>query len=350
MRVAILTEGEGSASEAFRVRWLLPALAREGIEATLFPSRPGKYEAMTWQRRLWKFGSAIFHAHRLANRLADFPRLRGFDAVLLQRDLLTYPTAALEWLLMQMHGRIVFDIDDALYLTIHNDGSVTESAARHRKIEEILRGSRAVAAGSRALMDFVRPIQPNVALVPTVVDTDLYRPQAVQNDPPVLGWVGVPSNQAYLRELVPVLRNFPKARVRVVTRHHLRFDLPNVEEVQWSREKEPGQVAAFDVGLSPLPDTPWARAKCGVRLLLYMACGVPPICSPVGANGEIVEDGVTGLHASGLEDWERAIDRLLNDPAERKRLGAAARARVEERYSVPVAARALAALLREAVR
>ena len=73
----------------------------------------------------------------------------------------------------------------------------------------------------------------------------------------------------------------------------------------------------------PLPDDDWTRGKCGFKLLQYMACGLPCVASPVGVNPEIVGD--TGVVS---EDWESGIEQALSMD------GAAARKRIEERYSV----------------
>jgi glycosyltransferase involved in cell wall biosynthesis len=70
-------------------------------------------------------------------------------------------------------------------------------------------------------------------------------------------------------------------------------------------------------------------------LLEYMAAGKAIVATAVGANGQLIEDGVHGLLVPP-GDWARlagAVGRLLDDPCLAARLGSAARRRVEERYS-----------------
>jgi glycosyltransferase involved in cell wall biosynthesis len=74
--------------------------------------------------------------------------------------------------------------------------------------------------------------------------------------------------------------------------------------------------------------------------------GVPTVCSAVGANLEVIEHGVNGLLARTPEDWLAALERLIDDPSLRARLGAAGRRTVEERYSMRRSARALAEVIR----
>jgi glycosyltransferase involved in cell wall biosynthesis len=98
----------------------------------------------------------------------------------------------------------------------------------------------------------------------------------------------------------------------------------------------------------PLPDLPWERGKCGLKLLQYMASWKPAIASPVGVNSIVVEEGVSGFLARNTAEWLAALRRLHADPALRQSMGAAGRARVAKSYSLDVLAPRLAQLLRDA--
>ena len=83
---------------------------------------------------------------------------------------------------------------------------------------------------------------------------------------------------------------------------------------------------------------PWARGKCGFKLIQYMACGVPVVASPVGANVDIVADGELGYLATTTQEWVDALKRLASSPQSGQAMGAAGRTRVEERYCLQVTA------------
>jgi glycosyltransferase involved in cell wall biosynthesis len=73
-----------------------------------------------------------------------------------------------------------------------------------------------------------------------------------------------------------------------------------------------------------------------VSVLEAMAAGLPVVSSRVGGVPELVVDGETGIlvrpgDASALA---AALSSLIADPAERRRLGAAGRARAEERFDL----------------
>ncbi len=74
----------------------------------------------------------------------------------------------------------------------------------------------------------------------------------------------------------------------------------------------------------------------GRSVIEAQAVGVPVIASRIGALGEIVEDGVTGVLVPPRDPsaLARAIERLLGDEALRQRCSDQARRRVEERYSL----------------
>jgi len=117
----------------------------------------------------------------------------------------------------------------------------------------------------------------------------------------------------------------------------------------WRLETELSELSQLGIGVAPLPDTPWERGKCGVKLLQYMACGIPVVASPVGVNSKIVTHVVNGLLANYIEDWAPAIHSLMIDPKLRQRLGAAGRDTIEKRFRVQRAAGAVYSVLRSLV-
>jgi hypothetical protein len=117
-----------------------------------------------------------------------------------------------------------------------------------------------------------------------------------------------------------------------------------IEHRPWSLATEAADLASFDIGIMPLPDTDWARGKCGYKILQYFSAGVPAVASPVGVNSELIGSD-RGLLAASTTDWHSALERLIDDAAERRERGAAAREFVEREYSYQRWAPELAALL-----
>jgi len=103
---------------------------------------------------------------------------------------------------------------------------------------------------------------------------------------------------------------------------------------EWSEEAEQRLGDHMDIGVMPLVDNAFQQGKCGLKVLLYMAMGLPAVASPVGVNTRIVRHGETGFLAAGEDEWERAIGELMDAPELRRRVRVRARADCEERYSV----------------
>jgi glycosyltransferase involved in cell wall biosynthesis len=67
-----------------------------------------------------------------------------------------------------------------------------------------------------------------------------------------------------------------------------------------------------------------------------MALGIPTVCSPVGVNSAIIQDGQNGFLADSKDEWIRKLKDLIHSSELRKRIGDAGRRTVEEKYSARV--------------
>jgi glycosyltransferase involved in cell wall biosynthesis len=83
----------------------------------------------------------------------------------------------------------------------------------------------------------------------------------------------------------------------------------------------------------PLPDDEWAKGKCGLKGLQYMALKIPTIMSPVGVNSEIIKDGINGFLAKKTDEWVEKISLLIDSEDLRKKIGGKGRQTVIEKYS-----------------
>ncbi len=110
------------------------------------------------------------------------------------------------------------------------------------------------------------------------------------------------------------------------------------------RDDLPRWMGGLDVLAHPAD-----REGLGIALLQAQAAGVPVVASRAGGMPEAVDDGATGfLVAPGdVRALADALCRLVDDPALRERMGAAARARVLERFSLDAMVDANLAVYRE---
>jgi glycosyltransferase involved in cell wall biosynthesis len=121
-------------------------------------------------------------------------------------------------------------------------------------------------------------------------------------------------------------------------------------QLPWSADNERDALRAIRVGLYPIDRAhPMADGKCGLKAVLYMAHGIPPIVTPTPTNALIVRDGIDGLHADTAEQWVAAIERLLDDDELWSRCSLSAHARAKACYSTEVWGPQVAGLVRELV-
>jgi glycosyltransferase involved in cell wall biosynthesis len=78
----------------------------------------------------------------------------------------------------------------------------------------------------------------------------------------------------------------------------------------------------------------WSEGKCGFKGLQYMSLGIPALMSPVGVNTQIVSHNENGFLLVKIEDWKNQLELLLTNVDLRKKIGAAGRITIEQRYSV----------------
>ena len=85
-------------------------------------------------------------------------------------------------------------------------------------------------------------------------------------------------------------------------------------------------------------DDPWTQGKCALKVLQYMAAGLPVISANVAANKEAVIDKETGFLVNSNDEWLAAILQLVDDPMLRMNMGTKGKQRVRQHYDINVVA------------
>lgn len=342
-----LLDGDTNASSRHRVLQYLPVLRAAGIEARV--SRPVPqplYSAIMEGRRKATAARAAFYAIFLAQRYLDVVRSGQCDVAVIQRDLFPFGPPVLERLLWSVQPRVVYDADDATFLRpAFTPRTVFQKLRRFDKVADVVRRSRWVSVSTEPIAAWARRFNPRVSVVPMAVDPaeyDLARrtvPCHAAGPRVVLGWAGTPGGLAYVQRMAAPLRSVNRGTpiaLRIITGQRPALLLPEVpwRWVPWSPESNLQDMACLDIGVVPLDDTPFERAKFPFKLLQLLALGVPVICSRVGAAATLITHGVTGLLASSDAEWEDAIRQLALDPLLRRRLGEAGRDLVRQHYTL----------------
>jgi len=334
-------------SSRYRIYQYIPYLREAGIEVEVCPLfREGWFRILEMRPfPLRLLAKATYSSIRFAVRLRDLFKVQKHDLYVFEHQAFPYLPAFLERISKGINPNMVLEFDDAIFLTFLHG----------RKIPKLIRMSKHVIVGNDYLRDYALRFNPNVTVIPTVIDTVRYQPREHYgfNDRPVIGWVGLAYNLGYLVRLRGALLRLREEvgdfELRIICSRPLKMDGVRTSFKRWSYDDEVADIRGFDIGIMPLPDDEWAKGKCGLKVLQYMACGVPVVASPVGVNGEIIQDGKNGFLARDEKEWVEKLSLLLRDEELRRQIGRAGRKTVEERYSLRLWGPRLAGLYRQLV-
>jgi glycosyltransferase involved in cell wall biosynthesis len=337
MRVTAFTRySRQAASTRQRLLQYLPRLREAGIEVEHHALLDDEYvKSLATGQAYPKARVAAAYFDRLRQLIGS----RDSDIIWIYVELLPYLPAFIEK--MAISGKaVIYDMDDAFFHRYDDSPNSLVRGLFGGKHGDLLSHAAACTCGNDYLRDYAARFCPNSIVVPTVVDTDIYRP--VDSKPArqvVIGWIGSPTTWPNVRPLLPLLKEIcarGEACVRAVGAGAAANadGFPGLELLEWSEATEVAEVQRMDIGIMPLIDTPFERGKSGYKLIQYMACGLPAVASPVGVNRTIVSDGINGFLATAEDQWRQALRKLIADPDLRRRMGERGRELVKTAYSL----------------
>ncbi|MCA9554061.1 MAG: glycosyltransferase family 4 protein [Myxococcales bacterium] len=337
MRVLwVATYPELGASSRYRVCQFLPGLRELGVESTFLPFMSNAFFQGFYApgRKVEKAATLLASALK---RLRHVLVARRHDVVVVQREAAIIGPPFFE-LLTRYTTRVpvVFDLDDPIFIPTHETkqrsahGALARLLKDPKKADRIARVSREIVVANDFAADWARGYTDRVTVIPTVVDPDVFRPaEGPAREIPVIGWVGSHSAAPQLEVVFPALE-------RLAQRHRFElklvgagrdYQIPGVKvhNLPWSLDTEVDDFRNLDIGLCPLFEDQWSRGKPGFKPMIYMACGVAQVCTPLGRVTEALRDGEAGFFARTTEEWEARLEVLLTDAALRRRMGEAGR-------------------------
>ncbi len=315
MRLAALVEHPDHVCCRYRIRAFEPILRSAGCAIDYVSLDRG-----------WSLGAAAWQT------------LHRADAVVLQRQFLM---GWQRFLLRRTARRLIFDLDDAVFLRDSYSPRGLQSNRRQRQFRGIVGKADMVVAGNGFLESRSREAGARqTVVIPTCVDPDQYplADHARQDAGVQMVWVGSASTLQGMTLIGPLLERIGQRWMGLSLKlicdrfFHLRH-MPVIPCV-WQAATEAREIAAADIGISWIPDDDWSRGKCGLKVLQYMAAGLPVVANPVGVHREMIVHGETGFLAATPDEWIEAVGRLEHDRDLRRRMGRAGRRRLESLYSV----------------
>jgi len=344
-----------SPGQRYRLEQWEPLLRERGVDITYAPFECAELNDVVYkQGQIAKKLRLVVQA--LGRRAALLSKLTNYDVIYLHREAALLGPAVFERLIHRSGVPIVFDFDDAIFLSYKSPSNGYLSYLKFAgKTKTNCRLAAHVMVGNPYLAEYARQFNQNVSIIPTTIDTDKYKPVNIEDasGPIVIGWTGSHSTVQHLdtlRSALAKLAQRESIRLRVIGTPNYQIEGVEFETIMWRSETEVEDLSAVDIGIMPLPDDNWARGKCGAKALQFMAMGIPTVCSPVGVNTDIIQDNENGLIANSEDEWIEKLSLLIRSRELRARLGKAGRQTIEQRFSAAVQAPRVHEVLESVVR
>lgn len=312
MRVLFLIQGWERPSSRYRVLQYLPYLEKNRVETNIiaYPQDIGSYSKV-------------------------YREAGNYDVIFLQRKRLN---PFFLYLLRRRAMGIIYDFDDAVMYR-DSKSSSPRSSTRQRRFVKVVKAACHVIAGNSFLRDQAQRYNDRVTVIPTAIDMHKYSKKDYKKKGGItIGWIGSSSTLPYLGEIKAVFEELGKkyGNVKLKIICDSFFDCKNMPVIKktWSAEEEIEDLKSLDIGVMPLLDDPWSWGKCGLKILQYYGVGIPVVCTPVGVNIDVVQDGVNGYLAMTHEEWVEKLSILIEDPLLRQEMGMRGRELVRESFSV----------------
>jgi glycosyltransferase involved in cell wall biosynthesis len=236
------------------------------------------------------------------------------------------------WRRLRPRHKLVYETDDDLWsIDPTNLGAyVTHGLGTLDAAEQAVRVAHMVTVSTEPLAEVLRRHHDNVVVLPNHIAGRMLELERPRREKVVVGWAGGDSHLRDLLMLAPHLKRFLRRNPHAEF-HNIGTDFTGVLRI-------PGRVTPwaaniwdyyraidFDVGLAPLVDIPFNRAKSAVKAIEYGALGIPVVASDVEPYREYVLDGVTGYLVRSEHEWGKRLYELANDEAMRVEMGKRAR-------------------------
>ena len=352
MKILILTRYDRAGpSSRYRFYQFLPYLEKENFDISISPLFNEKYVHILYSdKRSTKFLNTLSaYIGRTYKLLFD----RKYDLVWIEKEALPWVPTFIEKLLCKTSVPYVIDYDDAIFHSYDQHQNYIIRYIYSKKISEFMSRATTIIAGNQYIASYAeRNGAKNIAILPTVVDTNFFVANRLpKNDSFTIGWIGSPSTSRHVNVAASALNQLCNNNdVQFSAIGAVEKDVADIpgQLIPWKKESEVQELNRFDVGIMPLPDTPWEKGKCGFKLIQYMACELPVVASPVGVNRKIVKHGVDGFLAGNTEEWIKYLKILREDPELCRKMGVAGREKIEKEYSFDFVAPELISILKEA--
>jgi len=256
------------------------------------------------------------------------------DVIVLLRKTFPYP---IFWVLRRLSKMLVFDFDDAIF--VNTNGSYSKT--RMNRFKTTVASCDYIFAGNQYLADEAKKYNSAVTVIPTSVEVSKYDLSCQKDDTTFeLVWIGSTSTKKYIAEIIPALEKaaqiIPNLQLKIIADFELTSPILNIKNVAWTEHDEAIALCKADVGLAPMPENNWTKGKCALKVLQYMATGLPVISSAAGVNAYVVENGISGYLAYDDGQWFELVILISKEKPTLRQMGELGKQRAHKEFSIDV--------------
>ena len=342
MKIDIFVGGLSATLNA-RILPLTSVLKKFNVECNIIP--PIDWHSFM-KCKLGNILSVAFthHVNRYIDVLSD-----PSDVVIIGRTS-TPQMYLLQKLLKSRNTKVIFDLDDALFLPTGRLFGVNIRPGSFC-LEGIIKNADFVTVDNHYLLKYVQSLNQNSVLIHNPIDVDLFVPKSKSRSNEItIGWHGNPrAHYKNLRMLIkPLEKTAHKCDIKFKIVSYLGDlkvkqmfrTLEKVIEVDYGLDhwvplaKYSQLLSDFDIMVAPLQKTSWYEGKSALRVGLGMAMGIPVVASPVGEQKYIIKHGINGFLAKNEEEWYQYLKILIEDKSLRMEMGKNGRETAENLFSL----------------
>ena len=297
------------ASSRFRIYQYQEKFDKD-YETNIFYFWPNKYiDVYIKDRKKYLLQILFCYIRALISRICQILFIAVHaDIVIFQKAIIPkFPIFLIRFL--KKHGvKLVFDVDDAIYLQ-KGDYSI-----------KYVSDMDLILVGNNQLKLFYQKYNSMTKLIPTVEKSSLYR-NVIHNtyENKCIGWMGslrtIDNLDLVVNAINAVIKKHPEIKFKIISDGSAGYDecIKNAIFEKWD-ENYIEHIKEFSIGIMPLKDTAFNEGKCGFKLIQYLNLQIPVLASNVGINAEIIAD--YGYICRTEAEWENNIEKLLFEEEE----------------------------------
>lgn len=237
----------------------------------------------------------------------------------------------------------VYDLDDDIWHipTSNPAHSAWEMSGLKERATAMVREAGLVTTPSRTLAEAMGVYSSSVRVLPNCLPSEHwdFQPEFRRREPVIVGWAGSPSHADDLDMFAPIVENLldatPNAHFQTIgpmvqhwpiEPHERHVMAPSVTIEPYGQALRP-----FDIGVAPLVNHAFNRAKSDLKYVEYGMVGLPVVAQHLDPYMHTIKHGENGYLAKNAKDWLKYLKLLVNDADLRESMGRAARAYAETR-------------------